>query len=210
MEVRDFLFEIHDKSLREYNPLYDNEDVHPFYFRPRTSLLTLDPINTTQSNNKKTILNSIKLSSSVGPSSGLVWSSTTMKTPSKQTKVIKDFLKYDENTPEQTFAAVTADSLYFLSTDDISTDTPIDFEGLDKYEYTQEDYVKHIDPNTYATVRGEKLITVLRSMVNVIYTHVHNINKSIEGQSDYPQGEALKQLINNLENDILNKSIRIN
>lgn len=210
MEVRDFLFEIHDKSLREYNPLYDNEDVHPFYFRPRNSLLTLDPINTTQSNNKKTILNSVKLSSSVGPSSGLVWSSTTMKTPSKQRKVIKDFLKYDENTPEQTFAAVTADSLYFLSTDDISTDTPIDFEVLDKYEYTQEDYIKNIDPNTYATVRGEKLITVLRSIVNVIYTHVHNINKSIEGQSDYPQGEALKQLINNLENDILNKNIRIN
>lgn len=210
MEVRDFLFEIHDKSLREYNPLYDNEDVHPFYFRPRNSFLTLDPINTTQSNNKKTILNSVKLSSSVGPSSGLVWSSTTMKTPSKQRKVIKDFLKYDENTPEQTFAAVTADSLYFLSTDDISTDTPIDFEVLDKYEYTQEDYIKNIDPNTYATVRGEKLITVLRSIVNVIYTHVHNINKSIEGQSDYPQGEALKQLINNLENDILNKNIRIN
>lgn len=210
MEIRDFLYEIHDKSLKEYNPLYSDEDVHPFYFRPKTDFLQLDPLNNTQSTNKKTILNSIKLSSTVGPSSGLVWSASTMKTPAKKKKVIKDFLKYDENSPEQTFAAVTADNLYLLSTDDISTDTPIDFETLDKYEYTQEDYVKHIDPNTYATVRGEKLITVLRSIVNVIYTHVHNINKSIEGQSDYPQGEALKQLINNLENDILNKNIRIN
>jgi hypothetical protein len=210
MEVRDFLYEIHDKSLKEYNPLYDDEDIHPFYFRPKTDFLTLDPLNTVQSQNKKTILNNIKLASTVGPSSGLVWSSSVMKVPSKKKKVIRDFLKYDQNTPEQTFAAVTADSLYLLSTYDISTDTPIDFEVLDKYEYTQENYIKHIDPNTYATVRGEKLITVLRSIVNVIYTHVHNINKSIEGQGDYPQGEALKQLINNLENDILNKNIRIN
>ena len=210
MEVRDFLYEIHDKSLKEYNPLYDNEDVHPFYFRPRNSFLTLDPQNTTQSTNKKTILNNVKLSSTVGPSSGLVWSSSSMRVPSKKKKVVRDFLKYDQNSPEQTFAAVTADNLYLLSTQDISTDTPIDFETLDKYEYTQENYIKHIDPNTYASVRGEKLITVLRSMVNVIYTHAHNINKSIEGQSDYPQGEALKQLINNLEKDILNTNIRIN
>jgi hypothetical protein len=210
MEIRDFLFEIHDKSLREYNPLYSGEDIHPFYFRPKSDFLQLDPINVTESSNKKTILNSVKLSSTVGPSSGLVWSKTSMKVPSQTKLVVRDFLKYDENTPEQTFAAVTADNLYLLSTEDISTDTPIDFESLDKYEYTQENYVKSIDPNTYATVRGEKLIIVLRAILNVIYTHVHNINKSIEGQSDYPEGEALKQLINNLENDILNKNIRIN
>ena len=210
MEIRDFLFEIHDKSLREYNPLYSEEDIHPFYFRPKSDFLQKDPIDVTESSNKKSILNNVKLSSTVGPSSGLVWSKTSMKVPSQTKLVVRDFLKYDENTPEQTFAAVTADNLYLLSTEDISTDTPIDFESLDKYEYTQENYVKGINPNTYATVRGEKSITVLRSIVNVIYTHVHNINKSIEGQNDYPQGEALKQLINNLENDILNKNIRIN
>ena len=185
MEVRDFLFEIHDKSLKEYNSLFSDEDIHPFYFRPKNSFLTLDPdpLIITQSSNKKTILNNIKLSNTVGPSSGLVWSATTMRTPSTTRKVTRDFLKSDDNTPEQTFASVVADSLYFLSTDDITTDKPINFEILDKYEYSQENYVKDIDPNTFATVRGEKLITVLRSLVEVIYTHVHNINKSIEGSN---------------------------
>jgi hypothetical protein len=81
---------------------------------------------------------------------------------------------------------------------------------LDKYDFTQEDYIKNIDPKTYSTVRGENLLTLLRSMIQVIFTHRHNPLKPIIGQTEYAEGEELKKLYQTVENDILNKSIRIN
>ena len=71
-------------------------------------------------------------------------------------------------------------------------------------------YIKKIEKSTYSTVRGENLLRLLEAMVDVIFTHRHNPLMPISGQYDYEEGNALKELIKTIENDILNKSIRIN
>jgi len=207
--IRNSLYDIHENSLKEINSLYSDEDLHPFFFRPSNDFFNLVPLNDTEKNNKTTILNNINLRR-VGPSSGLIWSKSNANPPVVVKKVIEDFLKIHSDSPEQTFSTVVSDVIYFLSTDSNEVDKKISFDDLDKYDYTQEDYMLKIDPNTYSSVRGENLIKVLYAIVDVIYTHKHNINKPINGQTDYKEGERLTELIKSLENDILNKSIRIN
>ena len=87
---------------------------------------------------------------------------------------------------------------------------PIEFGALNQYEYTQEDYINKIEKSTYSTVRGENLLRILQIIIDVIFTHRHNPLMPIIGQQDYEEGNSLKELYKTLENDILNKSIRIN
>ena len=111
---------------------------------------------------------------------------------------------------EQTFSALKSDKIYFLTTDSYNvTSKPIDFEKLDKYELTQDNYLKDIAPNTFATVRGETLLDFLRSMYDVLTTHIHNINDPYAKLS-YDAHDNMERLYQKLEEDILNKSIRIN
>lgn len=211
--IRDTIFTIHDIGLGDLNTLYINDDErHPIFFRPKIGgELSRFGVSQTEDNNKKTILNKVSVSR-VGPTSGLLWSATKSNPPVLSKDYVEEFLKIDQNTPEQTFATVTSDKIYFLSTDLGSNEgeTPINFKSLDKYDFTQEDYIKNIDPKTFSTVRGENLLRLLRSMVNVIFTHRHNPLKPIIGQTEYAEGEELKKLYQTVENDILNKSIRIN
>jgi hypothetical protein len=104
---------------------------------------------------------------------------------------------------------MTADKIYLISTDTNFTDKKIDFKKLDSYEYTQEDYLERIEPNTYSLVRGEILLEFLRSMYNVLTSHVHNINKPYV-KSDYAPHENMEKLFNKLENELFNKSIKTN
>jgi hypothetical protein len=211
--IRDTIFTIHDIGLGELNTLYNNEDErHPIFFRPKIGgELSRFGVSQAEDSNKKTILNKVSVSR-IGPTSGLLWSATKTKPPVSSKEYVEEFLKIDQNTPEQTFATVTSDKIYFLSTDLGSNEgeSPINFKSLDKYDFTQEDYIKNIDPKTYSTVRGENLLTLLRSMIQVIFTHRHNPLKPIIGQTEYAEGEELKKLYQTVENDILNKSIRIN
>lgn len=208
-EIRDVIYSTHEKGLSEISPLYSSDDLHPLYFRPSTNFKNLIPANQTQLDNKNTILSKVKVMR-VGPSSGLIWSVTSSKPTVSKNKKVEDILKIENNSPEQTFATVTSDKIYFLSTDTNETDKTINFNQLDQYDFLQEDYIKSIDPNTFSTVRGENLIKVLKSIVSVLFTHAHNINKPIAGQPEYPQGKELLKLVETLENDILNNSIRIN
>lgn len=210
-EIRDIIFNIHDLSLFEINPLYSDEDTHPFYFRPSKNLKLLTPINDTEKTNKETLIQNISVAR-VGPSAGLIWSQSSVKVPFKDQNIIEEFVEIDPNSPEQTFAALKSDLIYFLSTDmgENESSTPVPFYDLEKYEYNQENYVRSIHPNTFSTVRGEVLINILKGIINVIFTHRHNPLKSIEGQTEYAEGNELRKLIENLENDLLNKSIRIN
>jgi hypothetical protein len=212
-EIRDKIFSIHDKGLGELNTLYENQDDrHPIFFRPKIGgNLTKVGMTSTEEFNKKVILDKISVSR-VGPTSGLIWSANRVKVPSSVKEYLQDFLQVVQNSPEQTFATLTSDEIYFLSTDlgSNESENPINFKSLDKYDYTQEDYVRNIKPKTFSTVRGENLLRLLRSMILVIFTHRHNPLKPIIGQPDYADGEELKKLYQTLENDILNKSIRIN
>ena len=98
----------------------------------------------------------------------------------------------------------------------LSTDTnvvtggkKILFNKLDKYEYTQEDLLSSIEPNTFSTVRGETLLEFLDVLTRVIAGHAHQPTKPMV-KNGYSDWDKLVKLRQTLENDILNKSIRIN
>lgn len=209
--IRDTLFTIHEFSLKKLNTLLPSDDLHPFYFKPSEGLKRLV-------GDKTTIIDKVKLSNvGPGPGSGLVWSKLRLKPQVRQIEKVSRILKVDSTSSEQTFSALKSDKIYLLSTDTNEGNPPcadcgnsINFNILNKYEMTQEDYIENIDPNTYATVRGENLLRFLRQLVTVMFTHSHNINKSIEGQPDYAQGNILREMLKTLETDLLNKSIRVN
>ena len=96
-----------------------------------------------------------------------------------------------------------------MSTDTNDTGQSIHFDELNKYELTQEDYISKIDPKTYSVVRGEVLLEIIYAIISVLTSHVHNINDPYARQ-DYPQHNRLMKLLEQLENDLMNKSIRIN
>jgi hypothetical protein len=144
----------------------------------------------------------------VGPSNGLIWSLNSAVQKAKVTESVVDFFNIDKNSKEQTFSSLTSDKIYLLSTDTNEGTKKINFDSLDKYEWTQKNYIQDIDPNTYSLVRGEELVNVLKSIMDLFESHVHNVSTPLV-QAD-PNFLKLKEKINNLENNILNKSIRIN
>ena len=209
-EIRDKIFLVHDKGLNELNTQYPSDDIHPFFFRPYTnfkrSLSTTDELN-----NKQTILNGINVLR-IGPGAGLIWSATRAKAEVNPVNSIEKVAKIDNNTAEQTFGAMLVDKLYLLSTDLGTNESanPVPFVDLNGYELSQQDYIEKIEPSTFSTVRGENLLKLLSKMIEVIFTHRHNPLMPISGQYDYDHGNELKELFKTIENDILNKSIRIN
>jgi hypothetical protein len=211
-EIRDFIYTLHEDGLSKINPLYKNqrknkELVHPFFFRPSTNFISLTG-NTSEIELKNNILNNVRIYN-VGPKSGLIWSILSIR-PTTTTKKVKiDNIIIDNSSPEQTFSSLKSDKIYFLSTDTNETSKKINFNSLDSYEYTQEDFIKNIEPNTYSTVRGENLLNLLNAMVVVLFNHQHNLTKPMVkiGYSEY---DKLVELLKSMENDLLNKSIRIN
>jgi hypothetical protein len=196
-----------DVNKKFSNP-EDLTNIYPFFFRPTTSFRTTQTSNTTELERKNTVLSNIRLAKGV-VQSGLVWSATQFKAPSFTKEEEIEKLIKDSSSREQTFGSVVADKLYLLSTDTNFTGKSIDFEKLDGYEYTQENYLNLIDPNTYGVVRGEILLEFLRSMFNVMLTHTHNINKPY-ARTDYEAHNTMVELYNKLESELLNKSVRIN
>ena len=210
-EIRDKIFSIHEKGLTELNEQYESGDIHPFYFRPNNNFKTNNLDTQEERDNRQTILNNVNVLR-VGPSSGLIWSLTKAKTEIKEVESIEERVNIDPNSPEQTFGAMMADKFYLLSTDlgSNNTNNPVPFFDLNGYDLSQQDYIKKIEPSTFSTVRGENLLKLLSKLIEVIFTHRHNPLMPISGQFDYDEGNQLKELFKTIENDILNKSIRIN
>lgn len=203
-EIRHILQTIHETGLKELNSLYKNKDLHPFYFRPTKELRE----RTGNDDEKQTLFDNVNVRR-VGPGSGLIWSYSTPTPPSKEIKEKVVVTKFETTSSEQTFGAVISDNLYFLSTDTNEAGQPIKFDELDKYELTQDDYIKKIKPYTFSMVRGENLLNMLKAIIDVLQTHRHNINDPYARQ-DYQFHNKLIELYNQMENDILNRSIRIN
>lgn len=184
-------------------------DDFPLYFRPTKKFVT----HTTNTENEKILKNNI-LSNvrvhNVGPRSGLIWSQTELTPPLRKNKKITKVLKLEENSPEQTFSALKSDKIYFLSTDTNETEKTVSFPELDKYELSQEDYIMKIDPNTYSTVRGENLLRLLLQIIDVLFKHEHNLIGPMVQSSEFSEYVKLIDLLKSVENDLLNKSIRIN
>lgn len=208
--IRQDLKTLHYKGLNEFDIRYSKEGLHPFYFRPskesNESILTTNIEN----ENRKTIFNNIYINEQCGPQNGLVFMSTSIAPPVIGITKKELVLKERTDGGEQTFSALKSDKIYFLSTDNkIKREPAINFESLDKYELTQDNYLKDIEPKTYATVRGDTLLEFLRALYEVLTTHRHNLN-STYARTDYNQHDVLEDLFKKLETDILNKSIRIN
>jgi hypothetical protein len=215
-EIRTTLTNIKDNGFiglfnSEINKKFDGPEdlnnIYPFFFRPTYSLRTLPTSNPTELNTKNNLLLGVKLSKNIQQSS-LVWSNTSFSSrPIFKTEKIKN-LKKDNTSKEQTFGSITSDKIYLVSTDTNFTNKTIEFDKLNSYEYEQDDYLSKIDPNTYATVRGENLYNVLVAFKNLMDSHIHNINRPLsKGDENWI---ILDNLMSTLENELLNKSIRIN
>ena len=206
--IRDALKTLHLKSLNEFNLSYSDTDLHPFYFRPTSECKNRALSTTEEKTERKTIFNNIIINKGCGPINGLVFSRTKVSPPITQITKKENVLK-DSNIPgEQTFASLKSDKMYFLSTDTNESAKSIDFTNLNKYELSQENYLKDIEPNTYSTVRGENLLELLRAIIDLLNGHKHNLmGPLVKGDPNY---ERLMRLYSSFENDILNKSIRIN
>lgn len=205
-ETRGFLSTIHTSSLNGVDVLFKNEDLHPFYFRPTKELKERGG----NVSNKTLYISNVSLRR-VGQNSGhgLIWSSVEPTPPTKTTTEKKTITTLENNSQEQTFGSIVSDKIFLLSTDTNEAGKSINFDGLDKYEYTQEDYISKIEPNTYSLVRGENLLNLLYAIIDVLTTHRHNINDPY-ARTDYPQHNRLIELFEKMENDLLNRSIRLN
>jgi len=207
-EIRDSLYSLHEKGLKDFSPLYKETDLHPFYFRPKSELVTITG-DTSQNILKKKILSSISIYG-VGPKSGLIFSSGNVQPPVQTKKVQKNITNIDKKSDEQTFSSIKSDKIYFLSTDTNQTEKIIPFDNLDKYEYTQSDYIEKIGPNTYSSVRGENLIRLLEKLILVLFEHEHNVLGPFVKNDQFSSYVELLKLIETMKNDLLNDSIRIN
>jgi hypothetical protein len=205
--LRDGFKKIIENGPFSLNPLYrKTTDLYPLYFRPTKEFRERVGNNT----EKLKFLDNVFIRNK--KTSGLIWSFTQVDPqviPNVEIK-LKPFV--NENSSEQTFGSILSDKIFLLSTE-YSLGTPggspnINFEGLSKYDLTQEDYISKIEPSTYATVRGEKLLEFLFALKEVLYGHVHNINKTYIKEWD--EHENLDRLYQSLANDLLNTSIRIN
>jgi hypothetical protein len=208
IEIREMLHLVDTNGLTELNNTYSKEEVHPFYFRPSDKFKTMTG-TTEELTNKDLIINKIQVRNKTG-GYGLIYSKQNASPTSKSTPKIVDSLKEIKNSGEQSFGSLSADRIYLMST---STNgganvKSINFNDLDEYELTQEDYMKKIDPNSYSTVRGENLYNILIAIINLLHSHVHNINDPLE-RGD-PNWGKLNNLVLSMKGDLLNDSIRIN
>ena len=206
-EIRDFLYTLHEKDLNKINPLYEKGELHPFYFRPKQSLTTLP--DTEYDTIKQIIFSSISIYG-VGPKSGLIFSSGGAIPQVKVKKTKKEKFVLDKKSNEQTFSSLKSDKIYFLSTDTNNTEKLVPFENLEKYELSQNDYIEKIDPNTYSIVRGENLVRLLETIIDVLFKHEHNVMGPFVKTDQFQAYVDLTKLIETMRNDLLNNSIRIN
>jgi hypothetical protein len=183
-------------------------EIHPFFFRP-TFEFKNRTTTSTEFTNRKYVLSKIQLTSKTSAGSSIVFNRDSINPPQKIIQKKSQVLRIDQKVKEQTFGNITADKIYILSTDTNFTDKPIDFLNLDSYEYSQDDYVQKIDPNTYSLVRGEILLSFIDAVYNVLTTHVHNINKPYV-KSDYDAHTEMERLYNKLRQELINTSIKIN
>ena len=198
--IRNTLCELHSEGIKKFNRKLRKINLHPFFYRPVSTLTD------------RSFLEKIKPGCFSTPTygSGLVFSLTEINPkPITETKNEK-ILKTVSTTIEQSFGTLFSDKIYLISSDTNSVKgNKIPFDKLDTYEYTQEDLLTRIEPNTYSTVRGETLLEYLAILTEVIAGHAHQPGKPMV-KNGYAHWDRLSELRKTLENDLLNKSIRIN
>lgn len=114
-----------------------------------------------------------------------------------------------------TYGVMGAQKLYFMSHNSIGPKGKIDIEntlyGISQELFTKPD--RNIENQTYPTVRGDELISLLRKMMAFITGHVHPISTIPPVPVAAGNGQTSSEiefLLANAENTILNQNIRIN
>ena len=211
IELREILYILSNEGLSKFNTSYPKDDIHPFYFRPAGELKTRVTTNTTEITNRTKFVNGVQVKGvgGLGTGGGLIFSKQFTTPPTKNSEKKIKVLKARDNKGEQTFANLVADKVYFVSSStNKGPKKSVDFTKINNYEYTQEDYLIEIEPSTYSTVRGEVLIKILKKMYEFLVGHVHNWAEP--GHMDTERMSILKDLIQTMERDLVNNSIRIN
>lgn len=207
-EMRGFLRTIHKDGLHKINPLYPNEDIHPLYFRPTASFRTQKPADTQEKENKSNFFNQVKLVKA-GPRKGLYFSKSSQYPPIKTTEVKETIVKVENQSEDQSFVSATSDKIFLISSDTNEGEKKgIDRTKLDKYEYTQDNFLEDIEPYTYAIVRGETLLKLINLMYKFLTEHKHNLNDIPLYKPELKQ--QLDEMINTMNTTLINHSIRIN
>ena len=203
--IRNTINQLHNNGLDSLDSTYTDNEMHPFYFRP-----TFECRERGLTDNQAAVRSAIF--QNVNPfqkiQKGLIYSWGAVNLPVSNKVNTENVLAKSDKNQEQTFAALKSDKIYFLSTDTNEYEKVVDFTKIDKYEPTQVNYVQDIEPNTYAVVRGEVLVEILKSMMDLFESHQHNLTDPLVKED--PNFLRLQRQINTLENDLLNNSIRIN
>ena len=201
IEINNFIYKIFKGGLPE---IINTEYIvdYPIYFKP--SKFILDSTNT----KKVDLIENINFFN-IGPMSGLIWDKNKVNQSGKETKQEVDVLIPTED-QDETISSLVSDRIYMISTDTNETERNIDFTKLNNYEIEQETYLKHIEPQTYSLVRGENLVRLLKSMLDVILTHEHNVVGPMVQNSNYEKYTELMERMKNIESEILNNKIKIN
>jgi hypothetical protein len=202
--VRNIIKGFNRLGFKHFNSLDLEENVHPFYFRPK-KISAVSTLTGTSQTNRELIFGKIDPFNRF--TKGMVFSKEDANIPfDDEVKKLKK-LKETEEKQEQSFASMKGDQVYLISTDTNEL-KPINFKKIDKYEPTHSNFVEDIRPNTYAMVRGEILLDVLTTIVDLLESHQHQPTEPMV-KSD-PNFIRLQQQISTLQNDLLNESIRIN
>lgn len=207
IETRNILFEINEKSLSVLSDGYTSDSIFPYYFRPTMEFRMLKPSTQAGKNSKKMYLSKVQHRKKT--TSGLIFSRIDSNPPVTTTKKMVEGIRKSNNNDEQSFVNMIGDRIYLTSTDTNGTNVKtVNFENLDEYELTQENYLKDIEMNTYALVRGEILYQFIESMVSLMSSHRHNLNEPMVKTDQ--NWVRLNNLMQSLRDDLLNNSIRIN
>ena len=197
--IRDAISRLDREKLFQFDPTLPDVLPHPFYFRPS--------VNVRSYNESVSFLNNINYLTRTN-GYGLVYSQQTLDPEAKPEIRKVPYLKKISDV-DQTFSAISSDFIFNISTQEPGVDgKKINFTSLDKYEYNQEDYILRILPNTFSSVRGEKLIDLLELMAGMLLNHTHGIATP----PNYWEASKLQiqKLINSARTEMLNRSVRIN
>ena len=197
--IREFIAKLDREKLNIIDTTLQDNFAHPFYYRPLPSLRS-------QAGASSFLENVVFLTRANG--FGLVFSQDSIEPPIKEEKRVVTYLKKLSDV-DQTFAALSSDFVLQLSTQNQGINgKKIDFSSLDRYEYTQEDYIKRIIPYTFSSVRGEKLIELLELMSRMLIDHTHGILTPPYYFAD--KIARIESIIANAKSEMVNTSIRIN
>jgi hypothetical protein len=197
--IRDAISTLDREKMSTFSKTLPDVESHPFYFRPSKNIRSY--------NESSSFLQNINYLDRTN-GYGLVFSKNSLE-PEVKPEIRKvPYLKKLSDV-DQTFAAVTSDFIFNISTQEPGIDgKKVNFTALDKYEFTQEDYIMRILPNTFSSVRGEKLIDLLELMAAMLLNHTHGIATP----PNYWEASKtrIEKLINSARTEMLNRSVRIN